>query len=213
MIRMKRARIVLSILAVSTTLGRAQVIEPSFWTKFWWSDEIAVGRVVAVDEWTVEVQVQEWLRDTTGKNSKTIRVPRYAIPACYPRAAEPYELGSRYVFLMRTPYLGGGPGPDWTIRFQLQLNGSGLCFRGEHGASYYLADRTGLKCLEVIDDEVFLDALRTFQGCFHLHVDDLSRLTVDMSCTQRRLRKWSARSPLHEYLATSAIAAIERPDH
>jgi hypothetical protein len=190
------------------TVARSQFIDIPFHMKFWSVDEIAVGRVVAIQEQTIDVEVHEWMRDTTGQRPRNIRIFRYSTPSDAPtfRPPDPYDLGSRYLLFMRKPYdEGGGLGPYPETIFQLELDGSGLCFSGPG------FHKVQGECAEAIDDRTFLDALRSFERCFLLQVNEYhSNLQVRRVCTDRQLRKWSARSPLHEYLARSAMDQIER---
>lgn len=79
-------------------------LENEFQTDYWFADGVAIGRVVAMGDQTVDFRIREWVRDRAGQRKASIRGYRYrpwgedVIGSAKP--AE-YTVDQDYLLLMR----------------------------------------------------------------------------------------------------------------
>ena len=78
------AVIALSMLPGMTVPTPAAIMLAEFHQSYWVADGVAIGRVVGEQGPTIEIQVEEWIRDRTEQHQGQIRSLPYSEPSCLP---------------------------------------------------------------------------------------------------------------------------------
>jgi hypothetical protein len=207
---MKALGAITVVATMIATVVAAIGISP-FHETYWFADGVAIGRVVAEQGLTVDIQVEEWVRDRTGGPNGQIRAYRYSEPACVPSTAPaaPYSRESKYLFLVRQPHDAGAEQLQyWSILSQFVLDGSVVCI-GSLPASRVEQSKAG--CKPNVYEADLLDAVRTFENCFELYDDrTLGTYPVRQTCSDGQLLAWRSRSALHEMLVDAAIKRMQK---
>ena len=191
----------------STALSYSQEEVAPFHITYWFADAVAIGTVVNVNDETIDVEIQEWMRARKCLSPKLIRAVRYTTPSCVPHPPEPTPVASEYLFLLRKPHdQGAGDNQYWLVLWQLNLAPTSVCLAD----GLWPSDAKG-PCREPIELRDFLDAVRSFDTCFLLY-DDPIKGTYPTStlCSQKALHDWASRSAFHAALVRVALQSIER---
>jgi hypothetical protein len=195
----------LGIVGVAT----ASVVRPPFHILHWSADGVLIGRISAQQERTIDVDVEQWFRDRTKERVGRIRVFRDSVGAELPDPLKQYQIGSRYLFLMRKPLdEGAGGNMFWIIILEQQLEGKSICLdRVDSGR----VSNTAPICRNSVSEALFIDALHTFDECFELWDDPVEgTFPSNQSCTKERLEEWAGRSAFHALLVKAALDRLER---
>ena len=207
---MKALSSVAIVVAMITTVVAAIGISP-FHETYWFADGVAIGRVVAEQDLTVDIQVDDWVRDRSEGHNRLIRAYRYSEPSCVPGSvpAEPYSRDARYLLLVRQPNdVGAEQLQHWSILSQFVLDGSAVCI-GSPPA--FRVEKSKTACEPSVREADLLDAVRTFESCFELYDDRiLGTFPVRQTCSDGQLRSWRGRSALHEMLVVAAIMRMQK---
>ena len=205
---MRRIPAIIACLLVAAPIQSLVVLEP-FHGTYWSADAIVVGRVAETAEMTVDIDVESRLRDRTYGTASRIRVFRYARPSCVPTSPEPYDVGSRYILLMRKPHdEGAGGNEHWMIIFQHQLRGEEVCLDNLRSP----VEATPQECATTVSEPLFLEALTSFEKCFLVGDEDKIRgsYPTKQVCSDGALEDWSKRSPMHQLLAKTATEWLRK---
>jgi hypothetical protein len=205
--RMKNAILIVMCLAIPGSYEAGVIADP-FHGRHWAADGIAIGTVTHVHEATIDVVVEEWIRDRTEESQGEVRVGRYSQPTCFP-SPESYAVGTRYLLLMSQPYDDGGAGnPHWKIIWQLLLDGADICLDDE--SLPYRMHINDL-CESLVTSKRFQDAIRSFENCFSLQDDPIrGSFPVAKTCSTETIDEWSARSPFHSLLAREFDRSLQK---
>ena len=188
----------------------SRFFEEPFITTYWYANVVVVGKVTKVSDETFDFEVQEWLRPHGDQSREIIHAHRYAVPSDVgPPVYVPLSAGSRYLLLLGKP--SGYGAADKLQRLVLQqvaLAESSICMKGTNGL-FKSGDERG--CLQSITRLEFLDAMRSFDGCFELEEDRIKgTYPIAKKCSDDAIDIWAGRSVFHAELAKAALRSIER---
>jgi hypothetical protein len=173
------------------------------------ADGIVVGRIAAVQERTIDIDTQEWIRDRTGGKASRIRTNHFSLPSFMGGALEPYRPGTRLLLLLTRPFSewSEGKNTEWLIITQHELEGRPVCADPEDlvGGLMFLGHG---ECVTSVSETALLDAMRSFEECFRVNLDEASSCSVERMCPVERAKSLSSRSALHKYLVEAAMMRV-----
>lgn len=204
------AVIALSILPGMTVPTPAAIMLAEFHQSYWVADGVAIGRVVGEQGPTIEIQVEEWIRDRTEQHQGQIRSLPYSEPSCLPGSgrADSYSSDARYLFFIRQPYDSGSVRtPYWSIIERYRLDGSPLCVSPP---PMFRVGRPNDHCKPNLRETDLLDAVRTFEDYFELNDPRIvGTYWIKEIYSEPQLKEWRRRSVLHEILAGEAVRGMD----
>ena len=87
--------VLLAMGLVLATTAQAMVIQQSTLSPPWYADGIAVGKVIGQQERTIDIEIQEWMRDGTRIRREQIRAFRCIEVSCLIPPPVDYAINSR----------------------------------------------------------------------------------------------------------------------